>query len=522
MAQGGHVTRVSSHGKPLAAVPSHRRRPHKAVDVHATKRSANASIAMERYVDSAAELKERLAFDAGRDAAVPDLQSSPVDLGHLLAERTQLERTFHIDFPRTPAAHRLSIEHDWKQQRESLGNRGHINSGARKFGSQRVSRSARRRTSKLSHSTAGTELSGSTGSSDSASSFGVALLQTDEFLQRLEREVALGRKRAGSRSTGEQSAVAMYQLNMGETRVLTRKEEVMLFSILRRCSDLGIEHSARGPTAAHDVVAQRAELASGDVAKVVEQARRAHALVMQFNMRLVFATAARFASAGMPFSDLLPEGMLGVEAAMQRFDERRGFKFSTLAVWHVRQKMRRCIQQQARVVHVPVHVQDRLPRILRARAELQAARPQGEPVLHADIAAAVGMDVAKVAQTLSSHTPVVHLEERAYGSSSGGDVSVLDCLEDDSMEDALASSQQLKVVHESLNAVLATLQPRERNILRLRYGLNSEGRRVPRSEIAEAYGLTHERIRQIEDRAVEKLTKPWRLQFLRDFSAGAV
>jgi RNA polymerase primary sigma factor len=214
------------------------------------------------------------------------------------------------------------------------------------------------------------------------------------------------------------------------------------------------------------------------------------------NLRLVMSIAARYRNRGLPVGDLVQEGNLGLFRAVDRFDPERGFRFSTYAIWWIRQAITRAIAERGRVVRLPVHVGDLLARISRTTASLQ--QQLGREPTPEEIAKALGVDPADVADALARSGEPASLE--AAITESGG--SIADLVADDapSVEESVEEDER----REELEWALADLEPRERFVLTRRFGLDGT-RPGTFAEIGQTLGLSKERARQIQEEAFRKI-----------------
>ena len=278
----------------------------------------------------------------------------------------------------------------------------------------------------------------------------------------------------GDISSTTQDPVKMYLKDIGKVPLLSAEEEIEL--------------------------AKRME--AGD-----EMAKKKLA---ESNLRLVVSIAKRYVGRGMLFLDLIQEGNLGLLKAVEKFDYRKGYKFSTYATWWIRQAITRAIADQARTIRIPVHVVETINKVTRVSRDL--LQKLGREPLPEEVGEVMGLpkervqEIMKIAQEpVSLETPIGEEEDSHLG----------DFIQDESIPTPVEATNQT-LLHEQLDEVVSTLTEREQRVIKLRFGWD-DGRPRTLEEVGKEFNVTRERIRQIEAKALRKLRHPNRSRKLKDF-----
>jgi len=291
----------------------------------------------------------------------------------------------------------------------------------------------------------------------------------------------------------EEDLVRLYLTDIGQYPLLTKEGEVRLAQQI----EAGVE--ARTALAAKDD--SLAPARKRELKRNLKRGDDAQRTFVQSNLRLVVSIAKKYQASGLPLLDLIQEGNLGLMHAVEKFDWRKGFKFSTYATWWIRQAITRGIANTGRTIRLPVHAGDTLARLQKARSRLELKF--GRQATLSELAAEVEMSEEKVTEALRFAAEPLSLSEPLR---EDGDAELGDVVEDRSADSPFEMAA-ISLLPEEISRLLAPLDIREREILKLRFGLD---RGEPRTleEVGEHFNLTRERIRQIEARAMSKLRHP--------------
>jgi RNA polymerase sigma factor (sigma-70 family) len=294
--------------------------------------------------------------------------------------------------------------------------------------------------------------------------------------------------------------VRAYLNGIGRTRLLTAVEEVTLSKRI----EAGLYADEKLPTASDDLAPL--------LTIIVNEGRAAKNHLLEANLRLVVSIAKRYTGRGMAFLDLIQEGNLGLIRAVEKFDYTKGYKFSTYATWWIRQAITRAMADQARTIRIPVHMVEQVNRMVRSRRDLAATLGR-EPNV-AEIAAAMGVGEFQVIELISYDREPVSLDQAVGedGESALGDFVAAVDGRGEPVDSAARGELRSEV-----EIVLSTLSERESAVIRLRFGLD-DGRQRTLDEVGREFGLSRERIRQIEKVTMLKLRDPARASRLEAYA----
>ena len=324
---------------------------------------------------------------------------------------------------------------------------------------------------------------------------------------------ALASIKVGPKGVYTEDSIRVYLQEIGRIRLLRPDEEIEL---ARKIADLlQLEELAAQFETDHGHYPDTKEWAALVEMPLIKfrrrlmLGRRAKEKMVQSNLRLVVSIAKKYMNRGLSFQDLIQEGSLGLIRAAEKFDHEKGYKFSTYATWWIRQAITRAIADQSRTIRLPVHLYETISRIKKTTKTL--SQEFGRKPTEEEIAESMEMTIeklrfiAKSAQLpISLETPIGKEEDSRLGDFIEADI--------ENPEQDVAKN----LLREDLEGVLATLSPRERDVLRLRYGLD-DGRMKTLEEIGQIFDVTRERIRQIEAKALRKLRHPNRNGVLKEY-----
>jgi RNA polymerase primary sigma factor len=297
-------------------------------------------------------------------------------------------------------------------------------------------------------------------------------------------------------------SIGLYLKEMARVPLLSTQEEIRLAKLLEKGQSAQRRLSKDG----HDPEERKR------LEQVIAEGKAAREHLIKANTRLVVSIAKKYMGRGVPFLDLIQEGNLGLMKAVEKFDYQRGYRFSTYATWWIRQTITRAIADQGRTIRVPVHMSDRIRRLYKTARRLE--QEKGRKPTPEEIAEELDIEPRKVQwmlkvswRPLSLEKPIGEEDDNELGS----------FIEDDNTPTPTQSVYE-HLLKEKMEEVLATLTPREARILRLRFGLQ-DGRSYTLEEVGQKFGLTRERIRQIEGKALRRLRHPRRSRQLKEYLA---
>ena len=297
-------------------------------------------------------------------------------------------------------------------------------------------------------------------------------------------------------------ALPLYLQEIGRVPLLTGAAEVELAQAI----EAGNEAAALLQDGVHRSADDLERLAD-----VIDRGNEARRRLVESNLRLVVSVARRYMNRGIALGDLIQEGNIGLMRAVEKFDYRRGFKFSTYATWWIRQAVSRALADHSRTIRVPVHMVETINKYVRLSASLQ--QDLGREATVDEIAKAMEVPAERVREIVRILPQPISLES-AVGDEA--DATLADFVVDENAPDMDEAASKL-LLRGQVDGVLSTLTPRERRVVELRFGLDGD-KLYTLSEIGAELGVTRERIRQIETKALRKLRHPSRSKRLREFT----
>jgi RNA polymerase primary sigma factor len=329
--------------------------------------------------------------------------------------------------------------------------------------------------------------------------------QSADFVWDEDESDALGQGREEGELTLSVDSVRAYLKQIGKIALLNAEQEVRLATRI----EAGL-YAAERVRRAEGVTDKLSPQLRRDLCSIVRDGKLAKNHLLEANLRLVVSVAKRYTGRGMPFLDVIQEGNVGLIRAVEKFDNTKGYKFSTYATWWIRQGITRAMADQARTIRVPVHTMELINTLGRIQRKL--LQDLGREPTPEELAKEMDITPEKVLELQRHAREPVSLDQTIGDE---GDSRLGDFIQDSQAVIAV-DAVSFTLLQDHLRSVLATLSEREASIVRLRFGL-TDGQPRTLEEIGHVYGLTRERIRQIEATTMAKLRQPSRSQALRDY-----
>jgi RNA polymerase primary sigma factor len=329
--------------------------------------------------------------------------------------------------------------------------------------------------------------------------------ESTEFTWDEEESEALRQARKDAEMTASADSVRAYLKQIGKVALLNAEEEVDLAKRIE-AGLYGAERQRQLEESGEKVPLQQRR----DLNWIIRDGERAKNHLLEANLRLVVSLAKRYTGRGMAFLDLIQEGNLGLIRAVEKFDYTKGYKFSTYATWWIRQAITRAMADQARTIRIPVHMVEVINKLGRIQREL--LQDLGREPTPEELAKEMDITPDKVLEIQQYAREPISLDQTIGDE---GDSQLGDFIEDSEAVVAV-DAVSFTLLQDQLQSVLHTLSEREAGVVKLRFGL-TDGQPRTLDEIGQVYGVTRERIRQIESKTMSKLRHPSRSQVLRDY-----
>ncbi len=326
-----------------------------------------------------------------------------------------------------------------------------------------------------------------------------------------DESAALRQARKDAELTASADSVRAYLKQIGKVALLNAEQEVSLAERIEAglYAQFRIEEMSKALEAG-DKQAKLSPALKRDLRSIARDGRKAKNHLLEANLRLVVSLAKRYTGRGMAFLDLIQEGNLGLIRAVEKFDYTKGYKFSTYATWWIRQAITRAMADQARTIRIPVHMVEVINKLGRIQREL--LQDLGREPTPQELAKEMDITEEKVMEIQQYAREPISLDQTIGDE---GDSQLGDFIEDSEAVIAV-DAVSFTLLQDQLQDVLTTLSEREAGVVRLRFGL-TDGMPRTLDEIGQVYGVTRERIRQIESKTMSKLRHPSRSQVLRDY-----
>lgn len=316
----------------------------------------------------------------------------------------------------------------------------------------------------------------------------------------------IGRKPASQETTPEDS-IRLYLSSIGKRALLSAEEEVELSKQIE--AGLYAQHKLDEAEPIEEIPRELRR----DLGVIARQGTEAYEHMLEANLRLVVSLAKRYTGRGMDMLDLIQEGNLGLIRAVEKFDYEKGFKFSTYATWWVRQAITRGLADQARTIRVPVHTVEQLNKIARLRREIM--QQTGREATNQELALEMEVSLETIKRLRDYSKEPISLDMEIGDEGEGG--SLGNMVADEESDSVIERTVEFQAMQRDIERVVAMLSPREETVIRMRFGLGVSTEPCTLDEIGKEIGVTRERVRQIEKKAMEKLRSAQISSGLQDY-----